>query len=146
MLKSMSLAAALSLMAAMPAFAESACGDEPIAPAIPTAAEIGQKAPADAAKAKHQAFEDIKSWQQSANDYRNCLDADANQLKRQLASQQSQTKPDQDRIKDLQTRIATDERLSNSRDTEERLVNAFHALTTAYCSRSDTDKSSCPKS
>jgi len=146
MLKSLGLAAAIAVMATAPAWAQNQCGDEPIPPAIPTAADIGTKSPADAAKMRHQAFLDVKAWQQSANDYRNCLESDENQTKRDLQNAQSQSKPDQDKIKRLQAQIAADEAANNKRDTEERLVNAFNALRTAYCDRSDVDKSPCPKS
>jgi hypothetical protein len=146
MLKNLALAAVISVMATAPAWADNACGDEPIPPVIPGAAEIGLKNPTDAANMRHQAFMDIKAWQQSANDYRACLDSDENQTKRDLQNAQSQSKPDQDKIKRLQAQIAADEKASNARDTEERLVNAFNALRTAYCERSDVDKSSCPKS
>lgn len=147
MLKTLGLAAALAMMTA-PAFADSGtCGDEPIPPAIPSAAEIGQKAPADALKAKHQAFEDIKAWQLSLKDFRNCLDSDENQAKRDKQNALSQSKPDQDRIKSIQGQIDADEKANaHSTDTEERVVNDFHALSTAYCSRADVDKTSCPKS
>lgn len=146
MLKKLGLAAVLSVVVAAPAWAENACGQEPIPPEIPSAADIGQKAPADAAKAKHQAFEDIKAWQASLKDYRGCLDGDENQTKRDRANAASQSKPDQDRLKQYDGQIATDEKAtSHSVDTEERVVNDFHALSTAFCSRADVDKSSCPK-
>jgi hypothetical protein len=146
MLKNLGLAAVMSVMVAAPAWAEGQCGDEPIPPAIPSAADIGMKSPADAAKMRHQAFLDVKAWQQSANDYRACLDADATQAKRDLVSAQSQSKPDQDKIKRLQAQIAADDAASNKRDTEESLVNQFDALRTAYCARADVDRSACPKS
>lgn len=145
MWKKFGLAAAMSIMAAVPALAENSCGSEPIGPAIPTAAELGQKSAADAAKLRHQAFLDVKAWQQSANDYRACLDSDATQLKRDLVNAESQSKPDQSKIKQLQDAIAADERASSSRDTEERIVNDFNNLRTAYCARNDVDKSACPK-
>jgi predicted phage-related endonuclease len=147
MWKKLGLAVAISVMAAAPAWAESACGGEPIPPEIPSAAELGQKSPADALKTKHQAFADITTWQKSAlKDFRSCLDADENSQKRELQTAQSQAKPDDDRIKRIKDQIAGDEKATaHSIDTEEHLVNDFHALSTAYCSRSDVDKASCPK-
>jgi hypothetical protein len=147
MLKKLGLAAVISVVAAAPAWAQSSCGGEPIPPAIPSAAELGQMTPAAALKAKHQAFLDVTTWQKSGlKDYRSCLDADENQTKRDRASAAQQSKPDQDKIKRLDGQIADDEKASaRSTDTEERVVNDFHALSTAFCARSDVDKSSCPK-
>jgi hypothetical protein len=148
MLKQLGLAAAISMMAAAPAFADpGACGDEPIPPAIPSVADIGQRPPVDAQRTKHQAFEDIKSWQAALKDYRSCLDSDESSTKRGVQDAQTQTKPDKDKIKRLQDEIAGDVKAyDHSTDTEEKIVNDFHALSVAYCSRSDADKSSCPKS
>ena len=146
MLKKLGLAVAFSVAAAAPAWAESACGDAPIPPAIPTAAEIGQKSPIEAQKAKHQAFEDIKAWQASLKDYRGCLDSDQNGIKRQRQDAATQSKPDQDKIKKLDGEIAADDKAyTRSTNTEERVVNDFHALSVAFCARPDTDKASCPK-
>jgi hypothetical protein len=147
MWKKLGLAAVISVMAAAPAWAENMCGGEPIPPEIPSAAEMGQKSPADALKAKHQAFADITTWQKSGlKDFRSCLDADENSQKRDLQTAQSLSKPDPDRIKRINDQIAGDEKATaHSIDTEEHLVNDFHSLSTAFCSRSDVDKTSCPK-
>ncbi len=147
MLRKLGLAAAVSVMATMPAWAQSDnCGDEPIAPAIATAAEIGQKAPADAQTAKHGAFLDVRAYQVSLKSYRDCLDSATSAAKRKLQDAQSSAKPDQDTIKKLQGQIdAIQHAFDRSVDSEERVVNDFHALATAYCSRSDVDRASCPK-
>jgi len=147
MLKKLGLVAVLSVMATAPAWAESSCGGEPIPPDVPSVAALGQMSPADALKAKHQAFVDVTTWQKTAlKDYRNCLDADENQIKRDRANAASQSKPDQDKLKRLDGQIADDEKANtSSADTEERVVNDFHALSTAFCARPDVDKSSCPK-
>jgi hypothetical protein len=148
MLKYLGLAAAISMMATAPALADpGACGDEPIPPAIPSVADIGQRPPVDAQKAKHQAFEDIKAWQTALKDYRDCLDSDTTTTKRQLQDAQSQSKPDKDKITKLQGEITADAGVyDRTTNTEEKIVNDFHALSTAYCARPDTDKASCPKS
>jgi hypothetical protein len=147
MLKQLGFAAVLSVMAA-PAFADpGACGDEPIPPAIPSVADIGQRPPVDAQRAKHQAFSDIRTWQAALKDYRSCLDSDQSSVKRKVQDAQAQTKPDKDKIKALQDQMLADAKAyDHSTDTEEKTVNDFHALSVAYCSRSDTDKTSCPKS
>jgi hypothetical protein len=147
MLKKLGLAAAFSLMAAAPAWAENACGSEPIPPALPSAAEIGSMTPAAAQKAKHQAFVDVTTYQKGPlKDYRDCLDSDQSALKRQVADVQAQTKPDKDKIKELQASEAADSKAyDRSTDSEERVVNDFHAVSTAYCARGDVDKTSCPK-
>ena len=67
MLKKLGLAAVISVVAAAPAWAQSSCGGEPIPPAIPSVAELGQMPPAAAAKAKHQAFVDVTTWQKSTS-------------------------------------------------------------------------------
>jgi hypothetical protein len=148
MWKKLGLAAVISVVAAAPAWAESSCGGEPIPPAIPSVAELGQMTPAAALKAKHQAFVDVTTWQKSGlKDFRNCLDADESKIKRDRANAASQTKPDQDRLKQYDGEIADDEKASqHSTDTEEHVVNDFHALSTAFCARPDVDKTSCPKS
>ena len=147
MLKKLGLAAVISVVAAAPAWAESSCGGEPIPPDVPSVAALGQMSPADAQKAKHQAFLDVTTWQKNGlKDYRSCLDADENQIKRDLGNAKSQSKPDQDKIKRLGGQIADDEKASqHSTDTEEHVVNDFHALSTAFCARPDVDKTSCPK-
>ena len=148
MLKKLGLAAMISVVATAPAWAQSNCGDDPIPPVVPSVAEMGQMSPADALKAKHQAFLDVTTWQKTGlKDYRACLDADENQIKRDRANAASLSKPDQDKIKRLDAEIAADEKANTrSTDTEERIVNDFHALSTAFCARPDVDKSTCPKS
>jgi hypothetical protein len=148
MLKKLGLAAVISVVAAAPAWAESSCGGEPIPPDVPSVAALGQMTPVDAQKAKHQAFVDVTTWQKTGlKDYRNCLDADENQIKRDRVNAASQSKPDKDKIKRLDGQIADDEKASaHSTDTEEHVVNDFKALSTAFCERGDVDKSSCPKS
>jgi hypothetical protein len=147
MIKTWGLAAAFSLMVAAPAWAQSdTCGDEPIPPALPTAAEIGQKTPADAQKAKHGAFEDIRAWQGQLKGYRDCLDAAIaeDKLKKQKAV--TATKPDADAIARIQADMdATNKAYDHTTDTEERIVNDFHAVSTAYCARTDVDRATCPK-
>lgn len=147
MLKKLGLAAVISIVAAAPAWAQSTCGGEPIPPAVPSVAELGQMAPAAAEKAKHQAFLDVTTWQKAGlKDFRSCLDADENQIKRDRANAASQSKPDKDKMKRLDDQIADDEKANTrSTDTEEHVVNDFHALSTAFCARADVDKASCPK-
>jgi hypothetical protein len=147
MWKSMGLAAAMAVFAAMPARAQSdSCGDEPIPPAIPTAAEIGQDSPDSAQKAKHNAFHDIRAWQAQLKGYRDCLDAATATAKREKQDAMSSSKPDKTKIAEIQARLdAADKAYQHTTDTEEHLVNDFHALSTAYCSRADVDKTSCPK-
>jgi hypothetical protein len=147
MLGKIGLALAISVLATMPAWAQSdLCGDEPIAPAIPTAAEIGQKTALEAQKAKHAAFMDIKAYQGSLKGYRDCLDSAKAKTARDMQDAQSASKPDKDKIAKLKGQIdATQHAYDQSVDSEERIVNDFHALSTAYCARSDVDRASCPK-
>lgn len=147
MLKKMALVAAFSLMATAPAWAQlDSCGDEPIPPALPSASDIMQKLPLDAQKAKHQAFEDVRSWQGALKGYRDCLTSAIDTATRQKQEAMGAQKPDQDKIKNLQSEIdAANHDYDKSTDTEEGVVNDFHALSTAYCSRTDVDKATCPK-
>jgi hypothetical protein len=126
--------------------AQGMCGDPPIAPAIPSTADVAQKSPADASAAKHSAFGDIKSWQVALKSYRDCLNATADTDKRDLGEAQRSEKPDKDKIAKLQQGITdASHAWDASVDEEEKVVNEFHALQVAYCTRSDVDRSSCPK-
>ena len=65
---------------------------------------------------------------------------------RDMQDAQSASKPDKDKIAKLKGQIdATQHAYDQSVDSEERIVNDFHALSTAYCARSDVDRASCPK-
>jgi hypothetical protein len=130
-------------VAATSAFAQS-CGSEPIAPAIPSVADIKQKSPADATASKHDAFVEIKNWQSDLKTYRDCLTNISNGDKRQIS--QLDPKKDEDKVKHLKDE-ATDatHQFDKSVDMEERVANEFHAIQTAYCARADVDRASCPK-
>ena len=146
MLKRILLAAVVAAVSAGPALAQGTCGALPIAPALPTPAEIQQKSPADALAANHNGFKDIKRWQADLKDYRSCLDSQTNSDKRDLSNAQGESKPDQDKIKGIQAEIAqTSQSYDASVDAEEHMVNEFHAMLTAYCMRKDVDRTSCPK-
>jgi hypothetical protein len=147
MLRKFILAVAVIVASAGPALAEGeSCGELPIAPVLPTVAEIQQKAPAVALAAKHSAFEDVKHWQQDVKGYRDCLDALTNSEKRDLQNAQTATKPDKDKIKGIQDQMTqTAHNYDISVDAEERLVNEFHGVQVAFCGRTDVDRSSCPK-
>jgi hypothetical protein len=137
------LSLAMTGMACGPAFAQS-CGSAPIAPALPSVTQINQKSPADAGAAKHDAFIEIKRWQEELKTYRACMTS-VNAQDKQQASQ-ADPKKDADKIKRLQDEAvnATHE-YDASVDMEERVANEFHAIQAAFCARPDTDKSSCPK-
>ncbi len=145
MLNKFGLAAVILAASAAPALADSnSCGSMPIPPAMPTAAEIAQKSPSDAEKAKHGAFLDIKNWQASLNDYRDCLNSLMTTDNQKIAN--LDPSKDASKIAALQlesTNAATDH--DNTVDTEERVVNEFHAVQAAYCMRKDVDQSTCPK-
>ena len=128
------------------AAADNMCGEEPIAPLIPTAADIKEKAPADAEAAKHTAFSDIRRWQGELKSYRDCLNATVQTDNRQIGEAARADKPDPDKVKKLQADVANENNAyDRSTDEEERIVNDFNAVSVAYCTRSDVDKSSCPK-
>ena len=129
------------------AAAEQRCGDSPIAPVIPSPAEMRQKSPADAAAARHSAFMDIRRWQGSLKSYRDCLNATTDTDKREVSETQHSDKPDKDKIAKLQQEITgASQAFDASVDQEERVVNEFHAAQVAYCTRSDVVRATCPKS
>jgi hypothetical protein len=138
------IVAALVLCAVSgPALAQS-CGSTPIAPALPSVAEIAKKPPADSAAAKHDAFAEIKNWQADLKTYRACVTNVINQDKQQLATLDKDKKPELfAHLRDEAS--AADRGFNDSVNMEERVVNEFHAIQAAYCARTDVDKSSCPK-
>lgn len=140
--------AALSLIALTgSAGAQSMCGDPPIAPAMPSPAEMQQKTPAEASEARHGAFLDIKKWQISLKSYRDCLNATVDTDRRDLGEAQRSPKPDTKKIGQLQQEITdTGHAWDTSVDQEEQVVNQFHAAQVAYCARNDVDRGACPKS
>ncbi|HEY5046498.1 MAG TPA: hypothetical protein VII49_00570 [Rhizomicrobium sp.] len=128
------------------AVAENKCGDEPIAPEIPGVADMKQKPPMDAATIRHGAFLEIRRWQGSLKSYRDCLVAMENTDKRLAGEAQRSDKPDADKIKSFQQEMSdAAHAFDASVDEEERTVNEFHAAQVAYCTRSDVDRSPCPK-
>lgn len=128
----------------VPALAVDSCGSMPIAPAFPSPADITKQAAPAAAAAKHDAFEDIKNWQRDLKTYRDCLQSLSDQDKVQM--QGKDPKKDEDKIKHLKDDIdAQSHGYDQTVDAEERMVNQWNALSTAYCARSDVDKSTCPK-
>jgi len=137
------LAFAMAAVACGPARAQS-CGSAPIAPALPSVAEINQKSPADAATAKHDGFIEIKNWQTELKTYRACITNLSSDDKKQI--READPKKDADKVKRLQDEAAAaDHQYDATVDMEERVANEFHAIQAAFCARPDTDKSSCPK-
>lgn len=146
MLKELVLASVLAAASAGAAAAQSMCGDPPIAPTIPAPADIQAKSPTDADAAQHAAFADVRRWQGALKSYRDCLDATVNSDTRDLGEAARADKPDKKKIDQLQQEItATNQAHDSSVDQEEKVVNEFHAMQVAYCSRNDVDRASCPK-
>ncbi|HUJ46978.1 MAG TPA: hypothetical protein VLV55_07585 [Rhizomicrobium sp.] len=135
--------AGLMVLIAAPAFAQS-CGSPPIAPAMPSADSIKKKAPAAAATAKHDAFLDIKNWQADLKNYRACVQAESSQAKTELTG----TDPNKDagKVKRLKDEIDNaNHEFDSTVNSEEEVVNEFHAIQVAYCTRTDVDLATCPK-
>lgn len=132
------------------AAAQEMCGDPPIAPVIPSAADIRAKTPADAAAARHAAFADVRRWQGELKSYRDCLNATVAGDKRQAEEVLRSDKEQKDKQKDIDKYnveiAASNHAYDASVDQEERVVNDFHAAQVAYCMRKDVDVSTCPKS
>ena len=146
MLRATAFGLLVLLASAGGASAENLCGDSPIAPLIPSPADIRQKSPVDAEAAKHSAFMDIRRWQGALKGWRDCLTATVNTDRRQIGEAQRADKPDTNKIKRLQDEMAgANHAYDESTDEEERIVNDFNAASVAYCTRSDVDKASCPK-
>ena len=145
MLNKIGLAAVMVTMFAAPALAgNGSCGSMPVPPAMPSADDIAHKSPEAAATAKHNAFLDVKNWQSSLNDYRNCLDALMATDKQKMSN--LDPGKDADKISALQAEMdAATGSHDSSVDSEERVVNDFHAVQAAYCIRNDVDRSTCPK-
>jgi hypothetical protein len=143
------LGVAVLLVSAMPALADAAaCGDTPVPPALPSASDINHDSPADAAKAKHQAFLDVVHWQKSdLKTFRDCLSAATNDDNRKIAAaQQSGDKNAADTVAGLQADMTKLNGLYDaSVDTEKRVVGEFAAISSAFCSRKDVDQATCPK-
>lgn len=128
------------------AAAQGMCGDAPIAPVIPSPADMSQKSPVDATAARHNAFGDIKTWQGALKSYRDCLNATVSTGKRDVGEMIRSEKPDKDKIAKRQQEVdAANHAFDTSVDDEEKLVNEFHAAQVAYCTRSDVDHATCPK-
>ena len=137
------LAAAAILVSAVPAMAQS-CGSLPIAPAIPSAAEIMQKSPADAATTRHNAFLDVKNWQADLKTYRDCLNSMATTDDRRISTANPQK--DADKISGWQEeKKAMSAAYDHSADSEKRVVSDYSTMYNAYCGRTDVDQSVCPK-
>jgi hypothetical protein len=133
------------LVSTMSGWAQSdSCGNQPFAPAIPAPGDLKPKSPADAHASVHDAFMDIKNWQADLKTWRACLDARDNEDKRQIA--QADPKKDADKVKGYNDDTKQNgHNFDASVDSEEKVVNEFHALQAAYCMRTDIDKATCPK-
>lgn len=141
------IAFALLFASTCAAAAQEMCGDPPIAPVVPSAAELLAKSPADAAAARHSAFADVRRWQGALKSYRDCLTATIATDKRDAGEAVRSDKPDKDKIAKFNEEIAaTNHAYDVSVDQEEKVVNEFHAAQVAYCTRKDVDVSTCPKS
>jgi hypothetical protein len=148
MLKELTMALAIvAVSAGAVAAQDNLCGDLPIGPVLPSPADIQKKSPADADAAQHGGFLDIKRWQGSLKAYRDCLNATDDTDRREIGEAQRSDKPDTKKIDKLNAAIGNlKQAWDASVDEEERVVNQFHAMQVAYCSRSDVDRASCPKS
>lgn len=141
-----SVAFALLMTSADAAAAQEMCGDPPLAPVIPSAADMRARTPAEAAAARHAAFADVRRWQGALKSYRDCLNATVSQEKRAAEENARSDKPDKDKLSKTNEEIAAiNHAYDVSVDQEERVVNEFHAAQVAYCARKDVDISTCPK-
>ncbi|MGH6889993.1 MAG: hypothetical protein ACREHF_12500 [Rhizomicrobium sp.] len=146
MLVKFGAAGALLIALTCSAAAQGMCGDPPIAPMIPSPADMRNKPAADAEAARNAAFQDIRRWQGALKSYRACLVATVDTDKRNIGEVARSDKPDKDKIASLQKEItASNAAYDSSVDDEERVVNQWNAAGTAYCLRSGVDHATCPK-
>jgi hypothetical protein len=137
---------ATALLSATPALADPAtCGLAPYPPALPSLNDIARLPPRDAETAKHQAFEDVVSWQKGLKTYRDCLNVLIDNDNRKIGyDQTSSDKDDKDEITGLKTDESNINALYNKTvDTEKSIVSGYDSLSKQYCSRKDVDLSSC---
>lgn len=137
---------AVGLMFAASAAADPAtCGLAPYPPLLPGSSDIARLPPGDAAAAKHQAFEDVVSWQKGLKTYRDCLNVLIENDNRKLGyDQTSSSKDDKDEITGLKTDESNINALYNKTvDTEKSVVAGYASISTAFCSRKDVNLSSC---
>ena len=140
------LALSFLLVSTAPVFAQQAatCGSVPFAPAMPSVSDMGTKPIPEAETALHDAFADIRNWQNDLKPYRACLDNQGAQAKAGQAGLDKDK--DSDKIRDLkELKSSSDHLYDSSVDQEEKVVNEFHKAQAAYCARSDANKSKCPK-
>lgn len=139
------VAFAAALLSANAAMADaSRCGDVPFPPEVPSAGAMAKLPPQDAQTARHQAFEDVISWQKGLKTYRGCLDTLRDDDDRKIAGDRNGSKDDQSEIKGLQDDEANINVLYDKTvDTEKTIVGGFTGMTQAYCSRKDVDLSAC---
>jgi hypothetical protein len=146
MFKSCCFAAAI-LAVAMPALADGECGSPPVAPAIPTVNDFSGMTLDAAAKARHEAFLQIKVYQGALQPYRACLEAQDNADVAAIADAKSKGDKEKDKIQPLQDRIAA-RLIANNRtvDTEQQVAAEFNTLAQflAQCAK-DSTPSNCPK-
>jgi hypothetical protein len=142
--KKLGLALSILLVSTAPAWAQMSCGSIPFAPAMPAPADMKTKSVGDAETALHDAFSDIKNWQNDLKTFRACTDSVGSQSQTAMAGL-DKTK-DADKIKELKEQKGQADHLYNqSIDQEEKVVNEFHEAQAAYCMRADATKSKCPK-
>ena len=122
------IAVALFVASTGAAAAQKMCGDPPIAPVIPSAAEMRAKSPAEASADRHGAFAEVRRWQGELKSYRACLTATIATDKRDAEEAVRSDKPDKDKIAKFNEDIAaTNHAYDASVDQEEKVVNEFHA-------------------
>jgi hypothetical protein len=144
--KKLGLALSILLVSSAPAWAEISCGSIPFGPAMPSPADMKTKSVGDAETALHDAFADIKNWQNDLKTFRDCTDKVGSQTKAAMAGLDKNKPDDKDKLRDLQDQKTEADHLYNqSIDEEEKVVNGFHAAQASYCLRADANKAKCPK-
>jgi len=117
------------LFFASPAMAENACGTPPIAPAIPAASSLAGKTADDAKAVRHEAFVQIRDYQNRLASYRGCVETQKTAKAAALAAAQNDA--------DKRTAQAAIDELNaaNDRtvDDETHVVADYQALSAAYC-------------
>ncbi|HEY1709281.1 MAG TPA: hypothetical protein VGG10_13525 [Rhizomicrobium sp.] len=129
---------ALMLLSA-PAFAANQCdASTPMAPAVPTPAQITAMSIPDAQNKLNEVYKDLHLYQAQLKDYRACLSAAMNQDQDKVNSAPAQKDPTikkaaQDEYADYTAKF------NATVDSEQSLASQINADAKAHCARDTTD-------
>lgn len=131
------------LVLASPALAQEGCGNSPMAPAIPSASDLGGKTTDDAHSVVLSALKSVKAYQGTLATYRECLTTQANNQKPIIAD--AKAAGDKDKAAAAQQKMdALQASYDKTVDTETEVVKEYMALHNGYCAMG-SGLAGCPK-